>query len=257
MTAVARMCPGPETAHRPTQKSYKDSNDRKYYLFKAAEDGCVACVRMLITEEGIDPHEQSNTCKYTALQFASWAVEQAKKKGRDDRGCAEVVKFLEQYRLLGVVARRATTPSGNSGDTALEEPPSQGMASASAAAWCLLCDRPKVDVHYICAAGKDMPEAPDLNARLRQAVLEECIVCVQELVTWRVNPTIQEPGIFGESPMSIATRKHHLAWSILQSFHTARMLEPYNSMPQDDLSEGNVYLVRRMSQDDPSEDDPL
>ena len=106
------------------------------------------------------------------------------------------------------------------------------MASASAAAWCLLCDRPKVDLHYVCAAGSGMPEAPDLNARLRQAVLEECIVCVQELVTWRVNPTIQEPGIFGESPMSIATRKHHLAWSILQIFHTARMLEPYNSMSQ-------------------------
>ena len=61
-----------------------------YFLFSAAEKGCLACVRQLIEKEGVDASSQSLTNKYTALDFAEWF----QSKGDNPDGCAEVAAYL-------------------------------------------------------------------------------------------------------------------------------------------------------------------
>ena len=88
--STALACAGPDVAHRPTQKSAKGGG-RKYFLFAAAEGGCVECVRRLVLEEGVDPESTSTGCKYTARSFAEWSM----KQGLNERGCRDVISFLD------------------------------------------------------------------------------------------------------------------------------------------------------------------
>jgi len=64
--SVGHVCLGPDATHVPTQKSAKGGG-RAYYLFKAAEDGCLSCVRKLIEKLGIDLLAFSTIFKYPAL----------------------------------------------------------------------------------------------------------------------------------------------------------------------------------------------
>ena len=57
-----------------------------YFLFSAAEKGCLACVRQLIEKEGGDFRSRSLHNRYTALDFAPWFAE----KGDNPSGCAEI-----------------------------------------------------------------------------------------------------------------------------------------------------------------------
>ena len=66
-------CPGPEE-HRPTQR-HADGK-REYVLFKAAEDGCLSCVKWLIEQEGVDPNSRSENNGYTVVGFADWGLHQ-------------------------------------------------------------------------------------------------------------------------------------------------------------------------------------
>ena len=88
--SLALVCAGPDVAHRPTQKSAKRGG-RKYFLFAAAQGGCVECVRRLVLEEGVDPESTSTTCKYTARSFAEYGLQQ----GLNERGCRDVIRFLD------------------------------------------------------------------------------------------------------------------------------------------------------------------
>ena len=49
---MIRLVQKKDTAHVPTVKSAK-LGGRKYFLFKAAVDGCLGCVRKLIDVEGL------------------------------------------------------------------------------------------------------------------------------------------------------------------------------------------------------------
>ena len=84
-----RACLGPDVQHVPRQKSAK-SGGRKYVLFTAAQDGCLACVKHLVEREGVDVHSESTNCKYTALSFAEWSHQ--RKKGAKD--CQAVIDYL-------------------------------------------------------------------------------------------------------------------------------------------------------------------
>lgn len=66
------VCPGPGIAHIPTRKAKAKQTGKEYFLFTAAEHGCLACVRQLVEEEGVSVDSQSLSCKYTALDFAEW-----------------------------------------------------------------------------------------------------------------------------------------------------------------------------------------
>ena len=48
------VCAGPDVAHVPKQKSAR-SGGRVYFLYKAAQHGCLACVKHLVDTEGVDP----------------------------------------------------------------------------------------------------------------------------------------------------------------------------------------------------------
>ena len=61
-----------------------------YFLFTAAEHGCLACVKKLIQEEGVCANSKSLNNQYTALDFAEWFEE----KGDNPSGCAEVAAYL-------------------------------------------------------------------------------------------------------------------------------------------------------------------
>ena len=67
------VCPGFAIAHIPTRKAEKKQTGKEYFLFTAAEHGCLACVRELVEVEAVSVHSQSQTQKYTALDFAEWA----------------------------------------------------------------------------------------------------------------------------------------------------------------------------------------
>ena len=85
-----QACPGPDVRHVPRQKTAK-SGGRKYVLFTAAQDGCLACVKHLVEREGVDVHSVSTNCKYTALDFAEWSHK--RKKGAKD--CRAVIEYLK------------------------------------------------------------------------------------------------------------------------------------------------------------------
>ena len=85
-------CSGYARAHVPKWKSAR-AGERKYTLFRAAEDGCLACVKDLILE-GIDPFSVSTNCGYTAADYAGWGTAE---------GCQEV---LEHLHALGVTPKQ-------------------------------------------------------------------------------------------------------------------------------------------------------
>jgi hypothetical protein len=74
-------------------------------LFKAAEDGCLQCVKHLVENEGIDPAATSTTCRYTALGFAEWSQQH----GQNLPGCADVAAYLRQLRHVPPVNRERVT----------------------------------------------------------------------------------------------------------------------------------------------------
>ena len=197
---LATLCPGPDSAHIPTQKSYKRTGLRKYFLFTAASDGCVQCVRRLL-EEGVPPSALSESCKYSALDFAAWEITQARKKGCAAPGCEAVVEFLQGAPFS---QQYNTTPPPN--PPAAPSAPSQWAPSAGDEMdWteeCTLCHQRKV-----CAT----TPPTDLDARLRHAVWEECIQCTQSLLALRADPMASGTGIWGESAMSLATDRHQRA----------------------------------------------
>ena len=86
----AGECLGPEVAHIPRQNNKAKSGDKKYFLFKAASDGCVACVKRLVEKDGVNANIESLSCKYTALDFAEWF----QTRGDNPSGCAEVISYL-------------------------------------------------------------------------------------------------------------------------------------------------------------------
>jgi organic hydroperoxide reductase OsmC/OhrA len=90
--SAASVCPGPDKAHQPTQKSYKRTRGRQYFLFTAAEAGCLKCVQKLVLEEGIDPKSTSTTCGYSVEDFAEWGYEQTK-----NEGCHQVFCWLRRH----------------------------------------------------------------------------------------------------------------------------------------------------------------
>ena len=85
-------CPGPDTAHIPTQKSAR-AGGREYYLFAAACDGCLTCVQKLVEVEKVDVFATPRSCKYTALDFAEWEVSQQTSRAPQ---CERVVAYLRQ-----------------------------------------------------------------------------------------------------------------------------------------------------------------
>ena len=88
-------CNGPDVAHVPLTRSGKAA-ERIYYLYKAAEHGCLACVKQLVESEGLDPSETSSTCHYSAADFARWG------KGRSSSPVRyeEVIAYLDDFDSL-------------------------------------------------------------------------------------------------------------------------------------------------------------
>ncbi len=77
-------------SHLPKSRARKQL--KEYSLFKAAEDGCLRCVRRkLEVEKDVDPHVTSETNNYTAKDFAKYAVD------KHIDGADAVVKYLEKY----------------------------------------------------------------------------------------------------------------------------------------------------------------
>ena len=77
-------------SHLPKSRARKQL--KEYSLFKAAEDGCLRCVRRkLETEKDVNPHATSETNNYTVKDFAKYAVD------KHIDGADAVVKYLEKY----------------------------------------------------------------------------------------------------------------------------------------------------------------
>ena len=98
-------CPGPDAAHVPTQKS-ASKGGREYFLFTAAYDGCLPCVKHLVEVEKVNVFEASQTIRYTALDFAEWEVTQ--QTSRAPESASVVVYLRERMGDLGntVLLRR-------------------------------------------------------------------------------------------------------------------------------------------------------
>ena len=92
---VGMTCCGPDVAHVPKQKSAR-SGGRVYFLYKAAEDGCLACVKHLVDTEGVDPKQVSASCGYSALDFAAWAKSSSSDPGKYD----DVLAYLRESTSL-------------------------------------------------------------------------------------------------------------------------------------------------------------
>ena len=108
-TRITPRCPGPDAAHKPTQKSFKKGGGRKYYLFAAASAGCLDCVKRLVLEEGVDPKSTSDSCKYTAVSFAEWSLQQG---AGGAEGCRRVINFLQSGAAAGTISVSSDTHSG-------------------------------------------------------------------------------------------------------------------------------------------------
>ena len=89
------VCAGPEVAHVPTQKSAR-SGGRVYYLYKAAEHGCLACVKHLVDIEGVDPKQASANRGYSALDYAVWGQSSSSDPGKYE----DVLAYLRESSLL-------------------------------------------------------------------------------------------------------------------------------------------------------------
>lgn len=75
----------------------QDSEERTwlgYSLLYAAKDGCVDCVDHLLNE-GVSANFESETQKYTPLDFALWALERKKVTTEKKRALQEVIDVLE------------------------------------------------------------------------------------------------------------------------------------------------------------------
>ena len=101
-------CGGPDVAHVPPKRCGK-TPPRGYYLYKAAEHGCLQCVRHLVETEGVDPNERSLACSYSAGDFARWGRDRNEGSVRYD----EVIAYLDdlapsgEHELLAPAAGRA------------------------------------------------------------------------------------------------------------------------------------------------------
>ena len=104
LATVSGRCPGPDTAHIPTQKSAL-AGGREYCLFAAARDGCLTCVQELVEVEHVNVFATSKTCKYTALDFAEWEVTQHSSRAPQ---CASVVAYLR--RRMGASGQYGPPP---------------------------------------------------------------------------------------------------------------------------------------------------
>ena len=97
-------CAGLDRAHQPTQSGAR-SGERKYFLFQAAQDGCLQCVKHVVENEGVHPLSTSSRAKYTAAAFAEWSTTHG---GEDVDGCRRVMKYLDE-----AVARTNAAPFPN------------------------------------------------------------------------------------------------------------------------------------------------
>ena len=96
----AGLCLGPDAAHRPTSRSSKIGG-RKYVLFEAAQAGCVACVRALVEEEGLDPAAASDNAHFSVLSWAEWG-------GRSSpAGCGAVAEYIRGKLAAGAAGADA------------------------------------------------------------------------------------------------------------------------------------------------------
>ena len=77
--------------HCPTTSAKRKS--LKYWLFMAARDGCLQCVRFTIEQLGADVFQTSDRCGYNLRDWAQWAIEK-KKPGAED-----VEAYLNFLRL--------------------------------------------------------------------------------------------------------------------------------------------------------------
>ena len=80
--------------------------DKKRQLLYACEDGCVDCVEHLVLQEGVPVDTQSRTTGFSAIDFAYWGREQAKKRRHGD-----VVVFLQEHGQGVVPRNHAATPT--------------------------------------------------------------------------------------------------------------------------------------------------
>ena len=91
LSAVSPVhCSGPDVAHVPPDRCGKAA-ERIYYLYKAAEHGCLPCVKQLIESEGLDPRKTSLTCHYSAADFARWGQSRSSRPARYE----EVLAYLD------------------------------------------------------------------------------------------------------------------------------------------------------------------
>ena len=76
-------------AHKP--KSARRAAQRKYWLFQAASDGCLPCVKYLLEMQGVDPMSLSDSQSYSALDWSLHGAEE----GRSE--AALVTKYLREH----------------------------------------------------------------------------------------------------------------------------------------------------------------
>ena len=75
------------SGHRPPKRH---AHLKHYWLFQAASDGCLECVKHFLKKNEVDPFCVSETQEYTVLDMAKWA------QYRGVEGAKEVVKYLLQ-----------------------------------------------------------------------------------------------------------------------------------------------------------------
>lgn len=181
------LCSGLD-AHTPTQNSFKKTGHRKYFMFQAAADGCLTCLRHLIEIEGIDWTLTSDSCKYSALDFAQWELSKVSRSGGDSQRWAEVIEYLES--LVEVV----------------EEVPHLTVDQS-----CNVCLTDLND------------GTQDINAQLRQAVSAQCMNCAHQLLVKRADPLDEPRRIWGESALSLAISHHTRTYTMLQLLQPMRV----------------------------------
>ena len=74
--------------HRPF--SWWKRKDVMYWTFRAAEEGCLACVEHSFTHGYVSLQDRSLTSGFNALDWASWSFENGNARAKD------VVDFLEE-----------------------------------------------------------------------------------------------------------------------------------------------------------------
>ena len=100
-------CPGPDYAHQPRFPG-SQGGARKYFLFQAAHDGCLRCVRHLVEVECVNPASASRNKRrsragYTAEEFAEWSATYC---AEDPAACRDVATYLRQATNLNPTCDR-------------------------------------------------------------------------------------------------------------------------------------------------------